>query len=321
MSQWAVGVRSAEGRKQLFDAAFASGAILRTHVLRPTWHLVSADDISWMLDLTAPQIYTAMRSRHQQLGLTSRYINKCLKAIEKALSGGVHLTRKELVTALARSGIQVGGDNAPAHIMLHAELEKLVCSGMPAGKEQTFALFHERVQNLQTFPRAEAIARLADTYFQTRGPATIEDFSWWSGLSKRDATAGIEAIKARLDHVTVSDQIYWFNENHLKDPGHTTGVYLLPAYDEFLLSYQDRTAVLPKPQFTTVISNNGIFRPIVVTNGTVSGIWSSKNTRKAISITIQHFTRPGQKHKDAISSVAGQFGVFHGKEIEVIHTH
>lgn len=179
MSKWAIGARLPGITERGVEVALENGSILRTHLLRPTWHLVSAGDIRWMLALTGPRIKAGMASRNRQLGLTPEIFSHSNKTIEKALAKDGHQTREELVAQLHKAGIATDNNRA-SHLLMHAELEGLICSGKAKGKAQTYALLDERVAETKTLHQEEALASLAQTYFTSRGPATIYDFSWWS---------------------------------------------------------------------------------------------------------------------------------------------
>ncbi|HLF65370.1 MAG TPA: winged helix DNA-binding domain-containing protein, partial [Saprospiraceae bacterium] len=207
MSKWAIGLRTLKASNQSVETALDKGEILRTHVLRPTWHIVPSEDIRWMLELTAPNILTSMRSRHKQLGLTTAMVNKSNTIIEKALKGGNHSTREELVKLLEKADIK-NEDNRASHLFALAELECLICSGTSKENKRTFALLSERAPKATSMHKEEALATLARRYFQSHAPANLNDFVWWSGLSITDAKHSIEAIKSELHSEIVEGKQY-----------------------------------------------------------------------------------------------------------------
>ncbi|MEI6766396.1 MAG: winged helix DNA-binding domain-containing protein [Bacteroidota bacterium] len=197
MATWAVGVRLTNTTLQHIESAINEGEILRTHLMRPTWHFVSSADIDWMLDLTSPQIKSSMKSRNKQLELTDALIAKSNRVISKVLEDGRHSTREELITALNKSKIPTD-ENRASHLFMCAELDKVICSGSLKSNKQTFALFDKRVKKRPALHREEAITKLAAKYFQSHCPATLQDFIWWSGLSAKDAKSGLENNKNGL---------------------------------------------------------------------------------------------------------------------------
>src|SRR3984893_1871582 len=191
---WALGLRLANVTRAALECAFNSGAILRTHVLRPTWHFVTPEDIRWMLALTAPRIKRAMASRDRELGLNDELVAQTNTVIARALEGGNQLTRPEIGAELQAAGIATTDGSVLSHLVSHAELDGVVCSGAVRGKQHTHALLEERVPRAPVLERAEAVAELACRYFASHGPATLTDFAWWSGLTVADGRRGLEAF-------------------------------------------------------------------------------------------------------------------------------
>jgi hypothetical protein len=287
MSKWAIGVRLPHATDESVEQAINEGSIVRTHILRPTWHLVAAQDIRWMLALTAPQIQQLMAYLYRQLELNSTILNRTEAIIAKALEGNNHLTRTELMAELENEGINTS-DLRSAQLMFHVELNGLVCSGAMRGKQITYSLMDERVPFTKPLTRDEALAKLAKRYFMSHGPATLPDFVWWSGLKVSDARAGLEMIKSALISEKINEQVYWF-PHHTPSFSENT-VHLLPAFDEFMVSYKDRTASLSANNHHAAITGNGIFKPIVVVNGKVEGIWKRTIQKDKVKIESELFT-------------------------------
>ena len=296
MAKWAVGIRTMSADLPMIEAAISDGSILRTHLLRPTWHLVSADDIYRFLDLTAPRLKAAQKTREKQLGLTEEIFKKSNSVIKKALGAGQHLNRVELIAKLVKAHIAVD-NNRSSHILFNAELEGIVCSGAIKNKQHTYALLPERVPGKKIFPREESLAILAQKYFESHGPATLPDFTWWSGLSAADARLALEIIKPGLISEKMDSRIYWFSPSlSIPQPSKST-IYLLPAFDEFIISYKDRSAALLFKDHQKAVSNNGIFRPIIVMNGKVEGIWKSVVKKDTMFLKPDFFAPVNQKKK------------------------
>ncbi len=301
MAKWAIGVRLPGLTEKIIEDAVNKGEIIRTHLLRPTWHFVTREDARWILELTAPHIKSGLKSRHKNLGLDTEAIKRSNRIIEKSLSGGNHLSREELMSELIKAKFDVS-ENRSSHFMLMAELEGIVCSGAAKGNKQTYALFDERVSKSKTIKREDALAKLAGRYFTSHGPATLQDFVWWSGLPVADARNAIEMVKSKFVSEMIDDKEYWFSDS-IKIPKKVKeSVYLLPAYDEFTISYTDRSAVLSPKLIDKAISNNGIFRPIIVVSGQVVGIWKPVKTKDEISIETEFFKKITKLEKDLINN-------------------
>jgi hypothetical protein len=265
-AKWAIGLRS---RTELTDAAveraIQRGRILRTHLLRPTWHFVSSADIRWMLELTAPQVHRRMAPYDSQLGLHPRVMTRAAGVIERALGDAGCLTRRELGTALQRGGLGINSMKL-AHIMMYAELEGLICSGPRQGKQFTYALLSERAPLGRRLSDDEALAELTRRYFRSHAPATLRDFVWWSGLSTSLGRRGLESVRARSEEL--NGLTYWTvgTESKITRAG-KAGVHLLPIYDEYLVAYRDQRAV-PRPAYML-----GGFQHSLVIDGQVAGAW------------------------------------------------
>lgn len=315
MSKWAVGIRLPGSAEADIDRAMTEGTILRTHVMRPTWHLVSAEDIHWMLELTAQNIRNSMKTRHKELELTPELLKKSNRIFEKALRDNHHLPREALMELLLKAGIPSNYNNRSSHLLAWAELEGLICSGAPQGNKQTYALLDERAKKKTTaFSREEALAELAKRYFTSHGPATLADFNWWSGLSVKDARNALESVKDQLLSQTIDGETYWLAPETAK---HTAkkGTFLLPAFDEFIISYKNRSAALTKEQHAKAISTNGLFRPVIVSDSKVTGLWKRTVKNDTVLIETDYFEGVSADGKQSIEKAAARFGKFLGKGI------
>ncbi|MGH9408210.1 MAG: winged helix DNA-binding domain-containing protein [Vicinamibacterales bacterium] len=309
MSKWAMGLRMQNATDAAVEKAIARGEIIRTHVLRPTWHWVSAEDIRWMLALTASRIRSSMGRRLRELELTPAVLLKSKTLLVNALTGGKHLGRYELTTALRKARIRTDG-NRLSHILFHAELEALLCSGATRSGHPTYALLDERVKGNAAFDRGEAAARLADRYFTSRAPATLLDFSWWSGLPLTDARRALDMIRERFSSKTMGGHTYWFPASFSFRPANRTSVFLLPAFDEFVISYRDRGAIFNRDDHTRAISSNGIFHPAIVIDGQVTGVWK-RTVRGGRVIVETALLRPHTTRERSLTAEAARsFGAF-----------
>lgn len=314
MSKWAMGARLNNITENEIETAFNNGEILRTHVLRPTWHIVSPKDIRWMLKLTAPHIRSNSGSRHRELELNNKTLSKIYRLIEIKLRDNNHLTRDELYSVFHNNKISTD-DNRGAHILMCAELEGLICNGIKKGNKQTYALLDERVPEQVQLTRDEALENLARTYFLSRGPATLRDFIWWSGLPVRDARKALKMISSELIEKTIGEESLYLSKNFDFSLVQTDAVQILPAFDEYLIAYTDRKAVINDEINKKAISNNGVFRPIVVVNGKVVGIWRRTTKKDKVVVEVDLFKSLKKSNMKLLEKEFELFGTFLGKEI------
>ena len=315
MAKWAVGSRLPVGTNQAVEEALNNSEIIRTHILRPTWHLVAARDIRWMLELTAPHLKRMAATMNRKLELEPGLFFKIFSLFTQALAGGQQLTRPELMAILNQAGIRTD-DLRSAHIMFQAELEGIVCNGARREKQFTYALLDEKVPlNTQNFTRPEALAELAHRYFTSHGPATVSDFAWWSGLNLTDARLGLQEIKAKLRSETIADQTYWFPDALIDYSTDPESLYLLPAFDEFMVSYKDRSASLDATYAQAAITGNGIFKPIVVVNGRVTGTWKSVIKKGRIAVEVQMFNAAEKLNQELLTLAKQKYAAFLGASL------
>ena len=302
-AKWALALRMRSASHALIERAFARGTILRTHVMRPTWHLVAPADIRWMLSLTAPRVRAATASYDRKLGIDAALIRRSNKAIVAALRGGEQLTRQELRAALRRAGIAADSVQRLAHLVIHAELDAVICSGAPRGKQFTYALLDERVRSSRVLSRDEALAELTRRYFTSHGPAQMLDFVWWSGLKTADVRAGLEMCRRHLADEVIDGKRYWFAARQRPIAPPARSAYLLPTYDEYLIAYKDRSASLDIARWQPVVNRHGWSAPVVI-DGEVIGGWRStlKNGQPTVSLDLPNaLTRADQGLLDVAS--------------------
>jgi len=305
MSKWAIGLRLKMSTHDQVEQAIDSGGIIRIHVLRPTWHLVRAADVRWMLDVTAPQIKAAMAFRDRQLELDEKIFRRCEKIIEKALARDKHLPRTALMPLLNKAGI-LTDENRSSHILLRAELDGIICSGPRQGKQFTYALLDERVPAGGKLSPDEGLAELTRRYFNGHGPATLYDFCWWAGLSVTDGKKGIGLLGTAIEQVSVGNKQYWFLPG--KDPG--AGIppaLLLPAFDEWIIGYTDRAGLFATEHERKIITTNGIFRPVLLSNGLAAGSWRLVEKKGVISVAKDWFHPVSQRVQKAMQTAEKKY--------------
>lgn len=304
---WGIGQRMPSGTtRDRVEAAFARGDLLRTHVLRPTWHFVTPDDIRWMLGLTAPRIQRQMQPYNRALNLDARTLTRSMTIIERELGSHRHRTRLELSEALAQAGI-VARSQRLGHLMMHAELEGLVCSGPRRGRQFTYALLEERAPRHAPIDRDEALARLAHRFFQSHGPATLRDFAWWSGLTVADGRRAVEMIRAAAGREDGLD--YWTAGAPPRVAPTAAPVRLLPIYDEYIVAYRDRVAVPHVVTATTQRTEALIFQHALIAGGQVAGTWRTPTGRQT-AVTTHPLRRLTATERRALDAGLARYAAF-----------
>ena len=314
-AKWALGLRMGpRATDAAIERAFDEGRILRTHVLRPTWHFVAPDDIRWMLALTAPHVRRTLASYHRRLELGRPLLTRAIQIVERALADTGPLTRQDLRSRLAKAGITLQAMQL-AFVMIEAELEAIVCSGPRSGRQFTYALLAGRAPTARPLPRDEALGTLVRRYFTSHGPATIRDFVWWSGLSTADTKRGLEIVRAR--QASIDGQGYWsVGRNHQAAPGarRNPAAHLLPIYDEYLVAYRDRAAV---PHSWQPSGSTVAFRHAVIVDGQVAGTWRIANDEAGTTMTITPARTLTARERHAARQAAARYERFLGREIRV----
>src|SRR4029077_12334870 len=268
LAQRTRGLTDAEIEKEIDD-----GTIVRTHILRPTWHFVAVADIGWMLALSAPRVQAANAHWYRWLEVDDIVARRGRIVLTKALRGGKQLTRAELGLALGKAKIQVTNPQRLAAIMMRAELDGVICSGARRGKQFTYALFEERVVGPTALERDAALFELARRYFTTRGPATVDDFSWWSGLTKADAKRGVDAAASQLEHASIDGRSYWSGPGRARRAGSVLA-HLLPNYDEYFIGLKDRSAFDARLRAARLKARtDGLSGNVVIVDGQIVGGW------------------------------------------------
>jgi Winged helix DNA-binding domain len=311
-AKWALANRLKNPVEAEIEMAIDKGEILRTHVLRPTWHFVLPEDIRWMIGLTEPRISAFSAKYFRDLQLDKTVFKRSNRIIAKALESGKHLTRKELGEALEKVGIATN-DLRLTYIIFRAELDQLICNGAKRGKQFTYALLEQRAPKAKQLQRNEALAELSMRYFRSRGPATAKDFTWWSGLSPVDANNAIEIVKTQLDSIAVEGETYFFSRSSAIKPKKNSSIYLLPAYDEYTVAYKDRSLVID-PAFEHQ-AGHGIFNPNVIINGQVKGSWRRELAGDKMMMEILYFSPVSESIHQRVSSAALRYAKFLGKHL------
>ena len=314
-AKWSLATRSTGITEEEIDKSFDAGHILRTHVLRPTWHFVLPDDIRWMLKLTEPRI-TAFSSKYfRDAGLDETVFKKTNRVIVKALEKEGFLTKKEIADALQRTGIDTQ-ELRLTYIIIRAELDQLICSGPRRGKQMTYALMDHRAPNARVLKKDEALSELAIRYFKSRGPATVKDFGWWSGLSAGDSRKAVEIVSTNLVKSELNEVTYYFiSSKEGNDIPKQMRVHLLPSWDEYTVAYKDRSLVIEQ-KFQSE-SGHGIFSPIIVVDGKVKGVWRRELKTSSVDIEIRYFGPLSKSIREKINATARLYAKYLNRKLNV----
>ena len=312
---WGIGARMQSATLADVEMAIANREIVRTWSQRGTIHFVPAQDTLSMLQLCASRIVAGHGRRMSQLELTEDVIKQGEKVVIKALQAKKILTRAELFALFEHAGISTAGQRG-YHIVWHLAHIGVICMGPMQDKEQTFVLLDEWVPNLRQLSSEEALTELVWRYFASHAPATEHDFARWSGLNLTDTRRGIQHNQHRLQAIQIHATTYWMADTSTDEPHQR--VYLLPAFDEYLLGYQDRSAVLDEEHAQKVVpGNNGVFQPIIVRDGVVVGTWRHKITKKTVDITVHPFTSLDDIQADILVAVKS-FADFIGLDYRIL---
>jgi hypothetical protein len=304
-AKWAVGLRAPGVDNDAVERAYNDGRILRTHVLRPTWHFVAAEDIRWMLGLTGPRVQRVVRRAGAWAGLSDHFYTRARAVIERVLDAGAHLTRKEIAAALGAARIDTSGQRL-AFLIMDVEVQGVICSGRLDNRQFTYALVSERAPRARTLTRDEALTELAKRFFQSHGPATLKDFAWWSGLTMRDVKAA--AAMAEIEPLACPPDLDMV----------AGATYLLPNYDEYLVAYKDRGAVIDPRR----ARNLGVFTSRehphqIVVDGRVAGSWRRTIDEHTLVVHARPYGKLSRVQRQALIAQAERYGRFLGLDTEV----
>jgi hypothetical protein len=265
-----------------------------------------------MLELMTPRVIARNRLRLQrEFDIDAAVIAQSRDLFVRALQGGWQLTRDAMYEVLEAGNISARGQRG-LHILWWLAQEGLICFGAREGRQQTFVLLDEWLPEAKRMQKDEALAELAKRYFTSRGPATLQDFAWWSGLTVADAKAGLDMAGPRLVRETIGDQDYWLSSSTAFEREKSPAVHVLPAYDEYTVAYSDRSAVLDPAHAKRAATGNGIFYPILVIDGQVVGTWKRTLKRGEVVVTPNPFTSLNKSQMRALLPVARRYGAFLG---------
>ncbi|MEU3644848.1 winged helix DNA-binding domain-containing protein [Lentzea sp. NPDC034063] len=310
-SLWAIGLRTADGRIADVEEALQAGRVVRTWLMRGTIHYVLAEDVRWMLGLFGARDLARLTPKAWQYHhMTPELMSLARKTFVEALTGGGCLTRREMIDLMA--GVGIPDDRQQSYFtFIHLAQEGLVVPGPPRGKEQTFVLLDEWAPQQRSLEGDEAMAVLASRFFGSHGPATLADFANWCGIGVREASRGLEAVKHELVCETFDGKEYWLPPD--LTPG--SGAFVLPAYDELVIGYKDRSAFFTRYDEIPISTYNGMFYATIIEDGQIAGLW--RRVMKKTSVDVELRPLPGFD-VDRLAEHTARFGDFLGLPVRTV---
>ena len=309
---WSVGQRIKKSVESDIEDAIAKKSIVRTWPMRGTLHFVAPKDIRWMLKYLTPRVFTRIAGVLRKDNIDDKVLTKSTKVLVKALEGGNMLTRDELYRALEGAKIQTTGTRG-LHIVGCVAQRGMICFGPRKAKQHTFVLLDEWLPSYPVPEREEALAELSIRYFTSHGPATVDDFMWWTGLTKSDAMAGIRSAGGMLREVKVENRSYWLSPE-AKPASSAKGIWLLPTYDEYGIAYKDRSDIISAEDYAKV---GGPFTSAIVEDGKVIGLWRRTTQKESVRMEVKSFDKFTKEQLAGIESTADRYGTFVGKEANI----
>jgi hypothetical protein len=318
-AKWSLGLRTTGGTEAAVDASLGAREVVRSWPLRGTLHLVAADDIAWLLALTGSRQVDRAAPRRRALGITDADIDRVGEAVRAALAGGRTLSRDRLLDRIAAAGVATDGQRG-YHLLWYLAHVGVLVMGPADGRGQAFALLGDWVPVPPAIDRDEALARLALRYLRSHGPATDADLARWAGIPLGEARRGRSACGTALATMELGGVSYHLDPEVLDRgtadaPPPGPRVHLLPGFDEYLLGYRDRSAVLaPEHADRIVPGGNGMFRPTVVVDGRVAGTWRRTARAGGILVVPEPFDPPDAALQAGLPDAVAAYGSFLGRD-------
>jgi hypothetical protein len=319
-AKWSIGQRAPGLTDADVDAAFAAGRLLRTHVLRSTWHFVLPEDIRWLQALTGPRVHAQNAFMYRQLELDEHVRQQTESVIVKALHTREQQTRSELARALHSAGIDAQGPRL-AYILMSAELNGVICSGRVQGKQHTYALIEDRAPKAPSLTRDEALAKLTRRYFTSHGPATVNDLKWWSSLTLADINAGLAMVGDSLDRQVIGARTYWFAvppPPTTPKPGEPS-VQLLQGYDEYMVGFSESKHVLDAAGARARLGDRPIFNLVVLLDSQIAGCWKRGVSKDTVQIEVALYRPFDEQQLEALRLAAQRHADFLGLRCRLEH--
>lgn len=316
-ARWSIGLRLPGATDTAVTQSTTDFTLIRTWAFRGTLHFVDAADVGWLTALLAPTLIAGNARRYWQLELDDSDFRQCQRILERALGEERPLTRSQITAALEAAGLSAAGQRAP-YLLQRAALDGLICLDQPQGRESTYTLLAEQISPGRELTGEEALAELARRYFASHGPATVADFIWWSGLPAADARRGIAAIQSSLATIQDEGEDYWLVEPEAAPPDIASPTaHCLPPFDEYLLGYKERSAVLAPEHVKKVNAGGGMPKPAIILDGKVIGVWKRTKKKQAIQVSRELFRELSEGEETAVAQAINRFAQFYEMPVEM----
>ncbi len=313
-AKWSVGLRLPSCSDAVVERAISAGEIIRTWAVRGTLHFVDPEDIRWLLALLAPRIIAKNARRYRQLELDEYTMARSNELLARALEDGSKMDRQQLRSVVEDNGISTAGQRM-FYMLQRASIDGLICQGAADKNRPSFVRLDAPKASEARKSREEALTELATRYFTGHGPATLDDFVWWSGLFVADARAGLDEASSELVKESIEGKTYWMSRTALDSPITAKEIQLLPGFDEYLVGYRDRSAVLDE-QFVEMWSKGkAMFSPSIILRGKVAGLWSRTLKKNSATITPELFVDLAADDEEALADAAESYSRFLGKTL------
>lgn len=317
-AKWAIALRGRGLVDAEVERAFNAGEIIRTHLLRPTWHFVASDDLRWLLQLTAPRVHLANGHYYRAAGIDAKENRRSTALLERTLRDRNYRTRAELAAMFQRGRIDTTRPHRLGYLLMRAELDGVICSGPLRGRQHTYALVEERVPPAAPLPRDEALHELANRYVETRGPATAHDFAWFAGLTVAEARHGLESLGENVERTEIGGRMHWAREPRHSTPRARHVAHLLPNYDEYFIGYRDRGAILERLKSAAVpMPAPALERHVVAIGGQLVGGWRRTMSNDAVTLELEIIAALTRSEQQALTRAVEAYGDFLQLPVEV----
>lgn len=309
--RWAIGIRQRTPQLVGLQEAFAKAELLRLHLLRCTVQVVSHTDIGWLLPLCKERNLRTLQSWHKSINtlFSENHFEELTQALQELLAGSKSLPKKAIAEELKSLGFLLD-DRLLTSLLVRSEIEGLLCSGVMQGREATWALLSERVPIICSLTPDEALKQLALKYFRSHSPASLEDFVWWSGLTKTQCRKALALIAREIEEIKIEEEIMYLYHKTLDCSDYAKMVLLLPPYDEYLIGYKSRWVALEKKHTAKAHNNFGIFKPVILHEGRVVGNWKASIDKQGENLTIDFFAEKSKIGKQTLQGAVNQFVQF-----------
>ncbi len=313
-SLWAIGARLRKGTVEGIERAISERSLVRTWLMRGTIHYAPPEDVRWLLALVAPRLRAADERRREQIGLPKAHVARSAKLLAAALAGDRRLSRPEVMQLLESEGIATAGGHG-YHILWRLAQDGLICIGPMSERQQTFVLLDDWAPSGQAreLSREESLAVLAGRFATSRGPVTAHDLARWAGITVADARRGL-ASAGGLVSEDVAGSEHWVAADEKRPAAAARRrTYLLAGFDEYMLGYGDRDAILdPEHAGKVAPGANGVFRPMIVDGGRIVGTWSRAQRAGKLTIALVPFAGAAGELAAKVQPEANRYRAFLG---------